>query len=313
MLTSSTATKIGSTTKAGATIPTLQAGLEPGAVLRPESDQPPRCLPDRPGAVRGRISGKASRAARTTTWRCTRWSTHIRIGSATSLTSSITGGRYPDRRRSVSTRSHAHDAARRAVQEHCARTGLQALCEPAPNVPYHQRIRYSLPHPPPHVTIIVPTKDRVDFLSRCVGSVVSRSTYKAFDIVIVDNGSIEAESKSYFEQVQRQPCVSVLHVDEPFNFSRLNNLAASARGELLCFLNNDTEIISPAGSKRWSASRCGRRRGRRRDALLSRRHHPARGCRPRNGRNRLCTRTGTFLAACRVTSGGRGSRRRWAP
>jgi GT2 family glycosyltransferase len=146
----------------------------------------------------------------------------------------------------VEEKAYAHDAARRAVREHCARTGLQASCEPAPNVPYHQRIRYPLPNPPPQVTIIIPTRDRVDFLTRCVGSIVARSTYKAFDIVIVDNGSSEAESKSYFEHVQRQPCVSVIHIDGPFNFSRLNNLAASrARGELLCFLNNDTEIISP--------------------------------------------------------------------
>jgi GT2 family glycosyltransferase len=64
--------------------------------------------------------------------------------------------------------------------------------------------------------------------------------------VIVDNGSTEAESKAYFEQVQRAPCISVLHDDGPFNFPRLNNVAASrARGELLCFLNNDTEVISP--------------------------------------------------------------------
>jgi GT2 family glycosyltransferase len=113
-------------------------------------------------------------------------------------------------------------------------------------VPFHQRIRYPLPNPRPHVTIIIPTRDRVDLLARCVDSVVSRSTYAAFDILIVDNGSAEAESKSYLEQVQRQPCVSVVRVDEPFNFSRLNNLAASsARGELLCFLNNDTEVISP--------------------------------------------------------------------
>ena len=146
----------------------------------------------------------------------------------------------------VDEKSYAHGAARRAVQEHCTRIGLEASCEPARNVPYHQRIRYSVPSPRPHVTIIVPTKDRVDFLSRCVESVASRSTYKAFDIVIVDNGSTEAESKAYFEQVQRDPCISVLHDDRPFNFSRLNNAAASrARGELLCFLNNDTEIISP--------------------------------------------------------------------
>ena len=144
----------------------------------------------------------------------------------------------------VDQKSYAHDAARLAVQEHFARTGVQAACESAPGVPYHQRIRYRLPEPRPHVTIIIPTRDRVDLLSRCVHSVLSRSTYGALDVLIVDNGSTAPESLAYFEEVQSP--VSVMRVDEPFNFSRVNNLAAArARGTILCFLNNDTEVISP--------------------------------------------------------------------
>jgi GT2 family glycosyltransferase len=145
----------------------------------------------------------------------------------------------------VEQKSYAHDAARLAVQEHLARTGVQATCESAPAVPYHQRIRYRLPEPRPHVTIIIPTRDRIDLLSRCVRSVLSRSTYGALDIIIVDNGSVEPDSTRYLEEVQRGSCVSVIRVDEPFNFSRVNNLAAArARGTVLCFLNNDTEVIS---------------------------------------------------------------------
>ena len=141
---------------------------------------------------------------------------------------------------------YAHDAARRAVEAHLARIGVRGTCQPADNAVYHQRVRYPLPDPLPHVTIIIPTRDRVDMLSRCVNSVISRSTYASYDIAIVDNGSSEAETHAYFERVQSDPRVSIVPVDEPFNFSRLNNLAAArARGEFLCFLNNDTEIISP--------------------------------------------------------------------
>ena len=140
---------------------------------------------------------------------------------------------------------YAHGAARRAVEEHIARTGVQATCEPAPNASYHQRVRYALPQPPPHVTIIIPTRDRVDLLSRCVNSVTGRSTYPAYDVVIVDNGSTEAATCAYFDRLRADARVSVLRVDEPFNFSRLNNrAAAAARGDVLCFLNNDTEVIS---------------------------------------------------------------------
>jgi GT2 family glycosyltransferase len=145
----------------------------------------------------------------------------------------------------VHQKSYATDAARLAVQAHFARTGVSATIEPAPRAAYYHRIRYRLPEPRPHVTIIIPTKDRVDLLSRCVDSIMTGSSYGAFDIVIVDNGSSEPASHSYFARVQLDPCVSVLRIEEPFNFSRLNNIAAArARGAYLCFLNNDTEVIS---------------------------------------------------------------------
>jgi GT2 family glycosyltransferase len=146
----------------------------------------------------------------------------------------------------VGEKLYAHDAARRALQDHVNRLGVPAHCEPAPGLPSHHRIRYDLPEIRPHVTIVIPTRDRVDLLARCIDSITSRSTYSPYDIVIVDNGSTLPESRSYFEQVTRDARISTLRVDEPFNFSRLNNLAAAqARGTLLCFLNNDMEVITP--------------------------------------------------------------------
>jgi GT2 family glycosyltransferase len=146
----------------------------------------------------------------------------------------------------VGEKLYAHDAARRAIQDHLNRVGLRATCEPAPRLPSHHRVRYPLPEVRPHVTIVIPTRDRVELLARCIDSVTSRSTYPAYDIVIVDNGSTQPESLAYFQRAQQDVRVSVLRVEEPFNFSRLNNLAAArARGSLLCFLNNDMEVISP--------------------------------------------------------------------
>ena len=146
----------------------------------------------------------------------------------------------------VGEKLYAHDAARRAIQDHLNRIGLRATCEPAPRLPSHHRVRYPLPEIRPHVTIVIPTRDRVELLARCVDSVTSRSTYPAYDIVIVDNGSTLPESLAYFGRAQQDARVSVLRVDEPFNFSRLNNLAAArAQGTILCFLNNDMEVISP--------------------------------------------------------------------
>ncbi len=146
----------------------------------------------------------------------------------------------------VEEKSYATTAARRAVEEHLARTGVRATIESPPHARYHQRVRHPLPEPRPHTSIIIPTRDRLDHLTRCVHSVLSRSTYGAFDIVIVDNGSVEPETRSYLERVRQDSRVSVLPVDGPFNFSRINNVAAArAPGPLLCFLNNDTEVITP--------------------------------------------------------------------
>jgi GT2 family glycosyltransferase len=156
-------------------------------------------------------------------------------------------------------KAYAHDAARRAVEDHLARTGVAAACQPADNAVYQRRVRYPLPEPHPHVTIIIPTRDRVEMLSRCVDSVIQRSTYEPFDILIVDNGSTETKTCEYFEQLRLlrvesgfsrigprpDARVTIRRIDEPFNFSRLNNQAARvARGDVLCFLNNDTEVIS---------------------------------------------------------------------
>ena len=89
-----------------------------------------------------------------------------RVVSATSRTSCITGGQSQDRRRSMSSRSHMR-TTRRAGR--CRTTSRERVfrppIEPAPRVPYHQRIRYPLPQVLPHVTIIIPTRDRVDLLS----------------------------------------------------------------------------------------------------------------------------------------------------
>jgi len=141
---------------------------------------------------------------------------------------------------------YAHEAARRAIQDHLDRMGVPASCERAPIVPEHHRLRYRLPAVRAHVTIVIPTRDGVELLARCIDSITSRSTYAPYDIVILDNGSSLPESLAYFERAQQDARVSILRVDEPFNFSRLNNLAAArARGALLCFLNNDMEVISP--------------------------------------------------------------------
>lgn len=98
----------------------------------------------------------------------------------------------------------------------------------------------------PLVSIIIPVRDKIDLLRRCINSIKEKSTYCNFEIIVVDNGSVESESSVYLEELESLNGCRVLLFDEPFNYSRINNFATrQARGEHLLFLNNDIEVISP--------------------------------------------------------------------
>jgi GT2 family glycosyltransferase len=140
---------------------------------------------------------------------------------------------------------YAKEAARRAIAEHCERNRMAGTVVPCPENTESHRVIHALPEPAPLASIIIPTRDRVELLSRCLESIRGRTGYDAFEIVIVDNGSVEESTFRFFRAVQQQN-VRVVAESGPFNYSRLNNrAAAAARGEILVFLNNDTEVDEP--------------------------------------------------------------------
>jgi O-antigen biosynthesis protein len=95
--------------------------------------------------------------------------------------------------------------------------------------------------PDSKISIIIPTRDKIDLLKRCIESIEQKSTFRNYEIIIVDNGSVEPATLGYFAEKTFQ----ILSDDAEFNFSRLNNLGArNANGNHLLFLNNDTEVIS---------------------------------------------------------------------
>jgi O-antigen biosynthesis protein len=131
-----------------------------------------------------------------------------------------------------------------AVRAHLARSRLDAdVIETRPGC---RRIRFHLPEKPPLVSIIVPTRDALPLLQQCIGSVREKTTYPRYEILVIDNQSADPQTLAYFRQIAAHFAVRVLRYDKPFNFSALNNFAAhEARGEVLCLLNNDTEVRSP--------------------------------------------------------------------
>ncbi|SAK69546.1 glycosyltransferase family 2 protein [Caballeronia ptereochthonis] len=147
---------------------------------------------------------------------------------------------------STPTMPRAPAASAHAVDAHLARVGVKASVSRLGGDAGMLRVRYALPSPAPLVSIVIPTRDGVDLLRQCIESIFAKSTYPGFEIVVVDNGSVKPETLAYFDTLRARPNVRVVRDDRPFNFSALNNAAvALARGDFVCLLNNDIEVISP--------------------------------------------------------------------
>ena len=96
----------------------------------------------------------------------------------------------------------------------------------------------------PLVSILIPTRDRIDLVEQCVES-LARTSYPAFEILIIDNDSTDSETLAWFEQFDNGRDRRVIPAPGEFNFAGINNIGAQhAQGDLLLLLNNDTEVIN---------------------------------------------------------------------
>ncbi|SCK37809.1 Glycosyltransferase, GT2 family [Variovorax sp. HW608] len=135
------------------------------------------------------------------------------------------------------------EAEKRALIDHFSRAGTAAEVVDADG---GRCIRYGLPAEPPLVSLIIPTRNGLALVRQCIESIVAETTYPNYEILLVDNGSDDPNALAYFEELRRQPGITVIRDDSPFNYSALNNMAVRhARGEVIGLINNDIEVISP--------------------------------------------------------------------
>jgi glycosyltransferase involved in cell wall biosynthesis len=135
-----------------------------------------------------------------------------------------------------------------AAQRQCLENHLQHLGPEGARVefPALGQVRVLWPTGKALVSIIIPTKDKVSLLRPCLETLLTRTLYPRFEIILIDTGSTDPETGSYYQTLEGDPRIRRVDFHEPFNFSRVNNRGADlARGELLLFLNNDTEILDP--------------------------------------------------------------------
>lgn len=140
---------------------------------------------------------------------------------------------------------YAFEAGRRAVQAHYERTGIHAEVFEGEYLGLY-RTKFIRDYDP-LISIIIPNKDHIDDLKRCMESIEQKSTYKNYEYIIVENNSTDPATFEYYKKLEAEnPKVRMVYWDGVFNYSAINNYGASfAKGEYLLLLNNDTEIINP--------------------------------------------------------------------
>lgn len=140
---------------------------------------------------------------------------------------------------------YAADAGRRALEDALRRRGIAAAIAPA-NLPHYYHVRRTL-SARPRVSILIPFRDRPDLLETAINAILHVSTYRDFEILAIDNGSVEPRTRALLEDLAaRDARVRVVSAPGPFNYAQLNNTAAAAAtGEYLVLMNNDVEVITP--------------------------------------------------------------------
>jgi GT2 family glycosyltransferase/glycosyltransferase involved in cell wall biosynthesis len=141
----------------------------------------------------------------------------------------------------LSEKNYPVEAAKRALTDHFQRLGESVELIPVPGD--HWRARRPRPEPAPLVSIIIPTRNGHHLISRCIDTLVAKTLYPNYEILVIDNGSDEPATLDYFRQIESDR-IAVLRYDAPFNYSAINNHGIRhARGSIVALLNNDLEII----------------------------------------------------------------------
>ena len=138
----------------------------------------------------------------------------------------------------------AIDAGKRAREDALRRRNQPGELVPVPELPGYYRTRYRM-QGQPLISILIPSKNNGAVLKACIDSIFERTTYRPYEIVVINNGSTDQSTLDYLSGLRRRECVEVLDYNVPFNYSEINNVGVRvARGELLVFLNDDTEVLS---------------------------------------------------------------------
>lgn len=143
---------------------------------------------------------------------------------------------------------YAFDNGKKAIEAHLKRRGLEAVVEMGEDLGYydvHYKSTSDADTKHPVLSIIIPNKDHIADLKKCIDSIEERSTFRDYEFVIVENNSTEPETFEYYKELEGRDNVQVVTWEKGFNYSAINNYGAQfAKGDFFLLLNNDTELLN---------------------------------------------------------------------
>lgn len=144
----------------------------------------------------------------------------------------------------LSAKSYVKKASTKVLQDTISRRGIKGEVI-IPNTKFHNfYIKREIGNEKPLVTILIPTKDKLALLNRCISSLRELTSYENYEIIVLDNGSEKADTILYLEKFKELENCNVINIPGAFNFSKINNEGVSkSNGEIILLLNNDVEIF----------------------------------------------------------------------
>jgi len=146
--------------------------------------------------------------------------------------------------RSHDEKGYIDSAQKITLESHFERT--EKNVEISQTTQGYWRIKYKIPDPMPLVSIIIPTKNQLKLLYQCINSIQDKTKYSNYEIIVINNQSDDPKVLDFYNELNKKEKIRVVEYNHPFNFSAINNFGVKhANGEIIVFLNDDIEIISP--------------------------------------------------------------------
>lgn len=142
------------------------------------------------------------------------------------------------------SKRYAFIAGQNAIKAHLDRVGLKADVSEVNDAVGLYRVKYRLDSEP-KISILIPNKDHHEDLDKCIRSIVNRQDYNNYEIIVIENNSVEDDTFKYYNKIEKEfDCIKIVYYEGGFNYSKINNFGVKyATGEYFLLLNNDTEMI----------------------------------------------------------------------